>query len=246
MVPTDRATQLAAQSAEILQRVRTVVANADGFDAQSSTRRFTIGGPDAVLAVVLPAILSAFAKVGPMIDLSTRLTLPQSAVDDLESRKADLVVGPQVEVPHRFASARLYDEEFAIALRAGHPLGRRLSLARYCAASHVLVSMTGDPYGNVDLELKKLGRTRRVAATVPNFLLALALVAETDLVAAVPRQAAAHARRLGVVLVDPPAPLAPLARSAIKVLCTRAALEDAGIAWLFGVVSTCMGARRAP
>ena len=66
----------------------------------------------------------------------------------------------------------------------------------------MLVSETGDAYGNVDVALKKLGRTRRIAATVPNFLLALALVAETDLIAAVPRQAAAYARRLGFVHLD--------------------------------------------
>jgi DNA-binding transcriptional LysR family regulator len=246
VVPTDRAHQLAEPIADILRRVRLVVGSADGFDARRSTRRFTIGGSDAVLAVVLPPIITALVELGPKVDLSTRSTLPQSAIEDLEARKADLVVGPAVEVPPRFVSARLYDEEFAIALRAGHPLGRRLSLARYCAASHVMVSMTGDPHGNVDVELKKLGRKRRIAATVPNFLLALALVAESDLVAAVPRQAAAHARRLGVVLVDPPAPLAPLSRSPISVLGTRAALEDAGVAWLFGIVSNCMRRQRAP
>jgi len=222
-----------------------VVARADGFDAQGSTRRFTIGGPDAVLAVVLPALFASLAKVGPKIDLATRLTLPQSATEDPETRKVDIVVGPTGKIAPRFASTSLYDEDFAIALRSGHPLGRRMSLAGYCSASHVLVSMTGDPHGNVDMELKKLGRTRRVAATVPNFLLALTLVAETDLVAAVPRQAAAHARRLGVVLRDPPAPLSPLTRSPISVLAMRAALEDAGVAWLFDVAGRCMGRSRS-
>lgn len=244
VVPTERANQLAAPIAEILQRIRGVVANAEGFDAQRSTRRFTIGAPDAVLAAVLPPLLVALAKVAPKLDLSTRLILPQSALADLEARQADLVIEPLVDLAPRFASTRLYEEEFCIALRAGHPMGARLSLARYCAASHVLVSTSGDAYGNVDVELKKLGRARRIVATVPNFLLALALVAETDLIAAVPRRAAAHARRLGVALVDPPAPLAPLTRSAISVIATRAALAEAGVAWLFGVVSECM--RPAP
>jgi DNA-binding transcriptional LysR family regulator len=246
VVPTERANQFAAPIAEILQRIRSVVASAEGFDAGGSSRRFTIGGPDAVLTVVLPPLLAALAKVAPKVNLSTRLILPQSALADLEARQADLVIEPLVDVPSRFESSPLYEEEFGIAMRAKHPIGARMTLARYCAASHILVSMTGDPHGNVDSELKKLGRVRRIAATVPNFLLALTLVAETDLVAAVPRRAADHARRLGVVLVDPPAPLAPLARSAISVIATRAALEDAGVAWLFGMVNKCMrgGSRR--
>jgi DNA-binding transcriptional LysR family regulator len=240
VVPTQRAEQLAAPIAEILQRIRSVVSNAVGFDAARSTRRFTIGAPDAVFTAVLPPLLARLARLGPAIDLSTRLILPQSALADLEARRADLMIQPLVELPPRFVAARLYDEEFSIALRAGHPLGKRLSLARYCAASHVLVSASGDPFGNVDMELKKLGRARRIATTVPNFLLALALVADTDLLAAVPRAAAMHARKLGVVLVEPPAPLAPLTRSAINLISTRAALEDAGVAWLFRVVSECM------
>ena len=93
---------------------------------------------------------------------------------------------------------------------------------------------------NIRQAFRKLGRTRRIAATMPNFLLALALVAETDLIAAVPRQAARYARQLGVVLADPPAPLAPLTRSPIHVIATRAALEDPGVAWLFRVLSGCM------
>lgn len=243
VVASERAGQLAGPISEILQRVRSVVAGAEGFAAERSTRRFTIGGPDAVLAVVLPPLLAALAKLGPTVDLCTRLVLPQTTIAELDARQADLVVGPLADVPARFATARLYDEEFCLALRAGHPIGARPTLARYCAASHVMVSLTGEPYGMVDMELKKHGLTRRIGVTVPNFLLALALVAETDLVAAVPRHAAAHAHRLGLVLADPPAPLAPLARSPINVTATRAALEDAGVAWLFRVVSECFGPR---
>lgn len=240
VVPTDRASELAASISDILERIRSVVANAEGFEPQSSTRRFTLGAPDAVFGVVLPPLLAALAKLGPQIDLSVRPILPQSALADLDARKADLVIQPLLEVPPRFQAIRLYEEDFAIAMRARHPLKSKLNLDRYCGAKHVLVSMTGDPHGNVDALLKKLGRVRRVAATVPNFLFALSVVAETDLIAAVPRHAAAHAQRFGVVLVEPPAQIAPLTHSAIQVIATRTALTDPGVAWLFRVLTDCM------
>jgi DNA-binding transcriptional LysR family regulator len=236
VVPTDRSGSFAAPIADILERVRGVVANAEGFDAKTSTRRFIIGAPDAVFAVVAAPLLKALAKLGPSIDLGMRTILPQSALADVDARRADVVIQPIVDVPPRFHAARLYDEEFAIAMRSGHPLASKLTLDRYCAANHVLVSTADDAHGSVDVHLKKLGRARRVAATVPNFLFALAVVAETDLVAAVPRHTAAHARRLGVVLADPPAPLAPLMRSALQVIATRAAMADPGVAWLFGIL----------
>src|SRR5215471_8211739 len=244
VAPTDRAGALAAPIAEILERVESVVANAKGFDPLSSKRRFTIGAPDAVFTVVLPRLLAALAKLGPHVDLGFRTTLPQSALADLDARAADVAIQQLGDIPSRFYATKLYEEEFAIAMRTGHPLGSRLTLDRYCAATHVLVSMTGDPYGMVDDKLKKLGRARRVGATVPSFLLALAIVAETDLIAAVPRQLATYAQRFGVALADPPAPLAPLSRSAIHLIGTRPAMADPGVSWLWGLLTECMGKTR--
>src|SRR6185312_12675849 len=58
VVPTERAIELAAPIADILQRVRGVVASAEGFDPKRSTRRFTIGAPDAVFPIVLPPLIA--------------------------------------------------------------------------------------------------------------------------------------------------------------------------------------------
>ena len=236
-VPTARAEELALPIADILQRIRGVVRSSDGFDPKRSNRRFTIGAPDAVLLEVVPPLLTRLAERAPGVDLHLRTTLPQSALADLDARHADLMLQPLDDVPPRFLATPLYEEEFAIAMRAGHPVAARLTLARYCAASHVLVSTTGDPHGRVDIELKKLGRSRRIAATVPNFLLALSLVAQSDLLAAVPSRTAADARRFGAVLHEPPSPLAPLGRSSIQLIVPHAAMTDAGVAWLARTVT---------
>lgn len=237
VVPSERAVELERPIADILQRVRGVISSAEGFDPRRSNRRFTIGAPDAVSMVVLPRLLAVLADRAPHVDLGVRTSLPQTALADLDARHVDLMIQPLADVPPRFVATRLYDDEFAIALRAGHPLGRRPSLAQYCAASHVLVSSSGDAHGRVDVELAKVGRSRRVAATVPSFLLALGLVAESDLIAAVPREAKVYARQLGIVLANPPAPLAPLASSVISVVATRAAMADAGVAWLYRAIA---------
>ena len=86
-------------------------------------------------------------------------------------------------------------EDFVIVRRAGHPIGKRLTLARYCAAPHLVVSVSGDPHGMVDTHLAKRGLSRRVMLTVSNFMQALAIVAESDLVAAMPRRLRGEVRR---------------------------------------------------
>jgi DNA-binding transcriptional LysR family regulator len=239
VVPTERALELAAPIAEILERVRRVVASVEGFDPKRSTRRFTIGAPDAVFAVIVPQLLSVLAKSAPQVDLAMRTLLPQHALLSLDNREVDLAIQPLDDLPPRFAATPLYEEEFAIAIRKGHPLGTKLTLAQYCAAPHVLVSTTGDPFGNVDVELRKLGRARRIAVTVPNFLAALALVAETDLISAVPKFSTVYAARFGVNLVTPPPPLSPLGRASLRLVATQAAMADAGVAWLSQTMLAC-------
>src|SRR5690349_8781071 len=54
VVPTTRALELAAPIADVLARVREVIATSRPFSPAASTRKFAIGGPDAVTVVMLP------------------------------------------------------------------------------------------------------------------------------------------------------------------------------------------------
>ncbi len=151
----------------------------------------------------------------PGVDIRLRQLLPpgrRSGVDatawepalaELEARTLDIAEGRPFEgVPACGSPAQvLREEDFVILARAGHPFAAAPTLPHYCAASHLVVSMTGDANGFVDDALAERGLSRRVALTVPSFFMALAVVAETDLIAAVPRGlAAAYAPRSGVSL----------------------------------------------
>src|SRR3954465_11553436 len=68
VVPTARATELSEPIADILARVRSVVSSAEPFDPAKSTRRFTVGAPDGISAVILPQLLTAFQRAAPHID----------------------------------------------------------------------------------------------------------------------------------------------------------------------------------
>jgi len=96
------------------------------------------------------------------------------------------------------------------------------------------VSMSGDPLGFVDKVLQEHGRSRRIAISVPNFMLALALVADSDLLAALPQSLLSrNTKRFGLQSVAAPLPLPGFQISAVA---TKAALTDAGVAWLFGTL----------
>src|SRR5690349_4124028 len=196
--PSDRAVQLAEPIAEILARVRGVVASAEPFDPATSVRRFTIGAPDGASLVFLPPLFEHLRKAAPNLDISVRQLLPRSgepspalawrdALADLEDRALDIAVIPSDIVPARFLSRTLYEEDFVVAMRAKHPFARGPSLKAYLAQRHLVVSQTGDEKGFVDRVLAERDLTRRVAVTAPNFMFALAMLAETDLIGVLPR-----------------------------------------------------------
>jgi DNA-binding transcriptional LysR family regulator len=245
VVPTDKAEELAAPIADILVRIRGVVASTEPFDPARSTRRFTIGAPDGVSAVFLPPLLDVLAKTAPTVAVSIRQLLPRQAepnpdlawrdaLADLEARAMDVAIIPNDAFPARFAYRLLYEEDFVVAARAGHPFVSHASLHNYCTLQHLVVSHSGDAYGFVDNVLAEQNLSRRVALTVPNFMFALAVLSGSDLISALPRRfVAEHAARFGVVGVD--APL-PLGRFGLNIVMPQVALRDAGLAWLVSLL----------
>lgn len=237
VVPTERALALGPPVADILARTRDVVGGVQPFDPKTAKRRFKIAAPDAAAAVVLPPLLARLRKAAPHIDIAIQ-DLPRFAWDkilaSLDAREIDLALLPTAP-PARFAARTLYKEDFVVAARIGHPYLRKPTMAYYCAADHLVVSPTGDPHGLVDDVLAKKGLARRVALTVPNFMLALAIIADSDILAAMPRSfVARHAARFRVAASEWPE---TLGADAIRAIVPKVALKDEGIAWLFGAIS---------
>jgi DNA-binding transcriptional LysR family regulator len=105
------------------------------------------------------------------------------------------------------------------------------SLDRFCAMQHVVVSLMGAPFGFVDSALALENRSRRVALTVPNFMTALGVIASSDLVGAMPRLLVSmYGPCFGLASIEMPVQVPQLP---ISVVATRAALTDAGVAWLW-------------
>lgn len=241
VVPTARALQLTAPITDILTRVRGVIESAAPFDPRRSDRRFTVGAPDGVSSVFLPPLLASLRHLAPGVGLSLRQLLPRhgepatplawaDALASLDAGTMDAAILPSADAPARFETVTAYEEDFVVATRTTHPFAKSRSLRAFCAAQHLVVSHGGDPYGFVDAALRERGLERRVALTVPNFMFALPALADSDLLAALPRRfVAIHGARFGVGAVEPPL---ELPRFAMHVVTPKVALADAGVAWL--------------
>lgn len=128
VVPTARATELAAPIAEILARVRRVVGPVERFDPARSARRFSVGATDATWTVLLPRLTATLSAAAPRIDLAIHHLLPKYGFGELDSGAIDLVVFPVDEIPARLSAKVVFEEEFVIAARAGHPFLKKPTL----------------------------------------------------------------------------------------------------------------------
>ena len=235
VLPTARAAAVSESVSEILSRVRGVIGSIAPFDPSISSRRFVVGGPDAIAAVVLPLLIPLLRREAPHVDLGFRHLLPQAVIAELDSGAIDLALTPFDEsVPARFATESMFDEEFVVAARVGHPFLAAPSLGRYCQELHLLVSTSGDASGYVDGVLAEKGLSRRVAFSVPSFMLALSVLAESDLLAALPATlVTSQGDRFGVRSVKAPFNGRP---SPVGAVIPKVALADPAIAWLFDVL----------
>lgn len=253
VVPTARALELAGPVTEILARVRNVISTAEPFDAAKSSRRFIIGAPDGISSVFMPPLLALLRSRAPGIDIGLRQLLPpqggrseqawEPLFAELDAGAIHIAIAPVDAAPARFVAETAYDEDFVAVMRSRHPFAARATLERFCMMRHLVVSMTGDPHGFVDDTLEKLGLSRRIALTVPNFAMGLATLSETDLIAAMPRRyVAMYARRFGLASRELPFRLRSFS---IRAVAPRVAMMDAGLAWMFALVGEATERERA-
>jgi DNA-binding transcriptional LysR family regulator len=214
MVRTPRADAMRERVRELMASARAVLGKPGPFEPARLSRGFRVHATDHIVTVLGPAIDAIVRAEAPRARLSFLPNLPDDAAA-LREGAADLAVGVYEGLPPELRTRALLDDRFVCVVRADHP-ARRLTLERFCELEHVQIAPRGRSGGVVDDTLRARGLSRRVARTVPYFLAALVLVAETDYVVTMSeRVAAALAPRWGLRLHEPPLPLAPYTLSAL-------------------------------
>ncbi len=237
MQPTPRAHDLAGPVADALHLVRGAL-KSGGFDPETADHTFTIAMTDYAAFVLLPPLVARLGVEAPHIDLRVcGMFARDEAVELLDSGEANLAVGFPVEASARILVRPLLREGFACVARLGHPaFAEGAGLEAFAAAPHLLVSPEGDRSGLVDRELSKLGLERRVLLSLPQFLVAPFVIAETDLVATLSCRVARRFADTGVGIAVHEPPIA-LPTWPLAMMWHRRADAHAATAWLREVVA---------
>lgn len=186
MMPTPFAEQLAAPIAAALALIHDGLNQHSRFDPASVQRTVTIGMTDIGEIVFLPELVERLRQDAPGVSLNTVRTTATNLRDDMEAGKVDLAIGPLPQLKAGFFQRRLFRQRYVCLFRKGHPLDRkRLSLADFQAAEHLLIVSAGTGHGKVDDLIRRAGVERTVRLTVPHFVGVGHILGRTDMVATV-------------------------------------------------------------
>ena len=206
MEPTSKALSLEPQIRIVVETLSEALCVPTVFDPATATDLIRIGAYDNEMTTFVPDLLRTIRRQAPGIRVSILPLGRQPALEALELRDIDIALGFAWNLPRNILSQNLYEESYMVVMRSGHPLdGEPLDLGTYLSAEHLIVSPNGDLKGIVDTKLEKVGHSRRVAMSAPQFLPALAIVATTDLIATLPsRLVASQSNRYGLSAYSPP------------------------------------------
>ncbi len=207
MRPTVRADELREPLRDALEALERAVAPASAFDPAQATHTWKIAATDyGESTVVLPA-LSSLREQAPGTRLAVIDMLPAQLVKQAEQGVFDLALHISEDAPPELHRRPLFTERYVLAGRLGHPgLQSAPTRKQFCALEHVLVSREGGGFfGVTDKVLADAGLQRKVVLSVPHFLMAMSVLASTDLVAMLPSRLVRGNPALQVV--DAPLPV---------------------------------------
>jgi DNA-binding transcriptional LysR family regulator len=189
MQPTPFAEALAEPLAYALGLIHGAVNQRSSFVPETSERAFKIAMTDIGEIYFLPKLLQALERVAPRVSLTTVRNIAINLRDEMEAGIVDLAVGYLPILKAGFFQRRLFRHQYVCAFRKGHALDKRkISLAEFSAADHVVVIAAGTGHGAADEAMERAGVTRNVKLTVPHFVAVGHILHETNLVATVPER----------------------------------------------------------
>ncbi|GAA2124035.1 LysR family transcriptional regulator [Actinomadura napierensis] len=211
MVPTPRALAMRAEVHELVQRAYTLFSEDDDFSPSMLEGTFTLQAEEGTISVLSGPLLERMARDAPGVTLRFLGEGPRDT-HLLRRASTDLEIGVITDVAPDTRVEPLLDDRFCSVVRPGHPLaGREVTLDAWCATTQLTNTRRGRLAGPIDELLAGMGRSRRIAGTVPTVAAALLVVRETDLMGfAAERLHRPLVERLGLVWVPIPFPMPPL------------------------------------
>ena len=241
MTPTPAAQVLMEAVREALSQLRAVLEEKPAFNPAASRRAFHVLTNDYAEIVLLAPLVGTLRKQAAAV--SIRVHRPPN-VFQAPSRQAlsdsyDLAIGFFPDALSLDASVRsevLFDEDNVCIAAGNHSsIKSRISIRQYANERHAAVFYKSEGPGVIDTILAQKGLTRHLAVLAPHFASVPFIVAESDLIATVPRRLAARfSKDLKLQVLPVPFSIPPFR---LSMLWHERVDSDPAHAWLRGLVA---------
>ena len=189
LVPTPRALELRDRVHQVVDDAEAVLRPAMKLDLKSLSRTFAIRSTEGFVETYGPRLLARIAEQAPLVKLwfvpkmDKDSELLRTGMIDLETGVTSTSMGPELR------TQGLFRDRFVGVVRKDHALTKgKITVERYAAGSHVVVSRRGLEVAPVDHALEQLGLARHGAVTVGGFSPAIVLARQSDMIATVPEK----------------------------------------------------------
>ncbi len=213
MQPTARAQLLRPAVSSVLKTIRLDILSQAAFDPVSETGALTLSLSDIGELEFLPKLLGRFAREAPHAALRAVVRRPHELSLAMDLGEVDLAIGyfPDL-VSSSFKQQSLFKHRSACLVRRNHPtIGPDMSLSDYLGAQHIAIAQEGRFRDVVELGLSAEGLQRSIALQISHFVTVPFIVAQSDLVATIPRPLAVQfASICDLIIAEPPFSIPPI------------------------------------
>ncbi|WP_312692461.1 LysR substrate-binding domain-containing protein [Kosakonia sp.] len=203
MCPSVYATQLAPAIASSLKFLNQELAPQAEFNAASSSDCLQIAITDFTAFTIFPALMQQLQHDAPGLRFELRYLPHSPALTELLAGEVDLALGFSAEEDERHPELDeinwCADEYVAIS----HLARKTLTLAEYLAARHLVITPWNEAQGVLDTQLARMGYTRQIAIKTPSMLSAPFMIADSDMLMALPRSAAEKLAQAAKIRIFP-------------------------------------------
>ena len=202
--PTTKAVALEPRVRQVLELAHRTVFETNEFDPSTASRVIRVAMAEQIEMWLLPRLLDELQVAAPGLTIVVRPATWQGGLGFVERGDVDLAIGPFPKAGAAFESETITQAVFLSIFDPEH-VPAPLSMKRFIATPHVMMSTTGDLVGLVDEALRARGKERRLVATVPGFATLGTLLKGRALIATIPDFAAETLARVhGLATATPP------------------------------------------
>jgi len=194
--PTKKAKELAPTVLEALESLQGVFEDAHRFDPQTASKTFKLSVSDYSSHTILPRLARLIHEQAPGIRCAISQISYERVNEQLRQGEIDLAIVARQPAVLNDGEGLLLEESVVCVVRADHPRAhKRLDLATFTTAGHVIVNLYGQLHSWVDAKLAEMDKKRDVKLVVPYFNAVPEIVSTTDLIGSMPRRLAEQATR---------------------------------------------------